>query len=306
MRFVFHGIGSEYPFHSFASYVRHQGHDVLEIDMYQNGWRELINTFCLGGSYTLVTSHHPYMDDYRHQIEFGTNADIDSTPEFISKWRPANIFYVPHDIVEPIKDEEIFFIKNFTALLMPDSKWKWLDDRTQIFDVGFIKNVDDSQAKYTDITFLPSEIAFYLRVGWVHFYNNFSDILELKPRIKLPFFPGTQEIENRLIELDCEVVDSSASSTSLISRSQIVVSNGLSSIIGESSLAGVRTICVMDDIHPRHEQIALFGDTPLVRFADRKNAANLIRELLADHSNQQQHPSTSLFDYHRVLDIISN
>jgi hypothetical protein len=306
MRFVFHGIGSEYPFLSLAAFVRQSGHEVLEIDMYQNGWRERINNFYLSGSFTLVTSHHPYMDQYRHQMEFGIKADIESTPEFISKWHPNKIFYIPHDIVEPIKDEEIWFVKNFTAILMPDSNWQWLSDKTQVFDIGFIKNISETNADFSDITFLPSEIAFYLRAGWNTFFNSFIEIISLKPRIKFPAFPGTQEFEDKLSAMGCDVVNSTINSSALISRSKIIISNGLSSIVRESSMARVRTICVMDDVHPRREQFALFGSEPFVKLIERQNTTNYIIELLANKFDHPPSQPTKLFDYHRALDIISH
>jgi len=305
MRIVFHGIGSEYPFHELASRARREGHDVLEVDMYSHDWRARLEEFRLEGPFNLVTSHHAYMDRHRHLMEFGVDVDIDSTPELIRKFQPRKIFYVPHDVTEPIKDEELWFIKNFDAVLAPNASWWWLSDLSEIIDVGSIKIYENSISCVHDITFFPSEISFYIRAGWECFLGKFGGVIHLKPRIKFPKFPGIKDFEDRLREIGCEVIDSTLNSFPLISNSKIIISNGLSSVLSEASSAEVPSVCVMDGVHPPATQLALFENHPFVRLARTEQAAHIATSMLTNECCRPRNPLNCPFDFDLALEVIT-
>lgn len=248
--YVFAGVGSEYSLAPLADFLRNRGRHCIEIDMVRDGWRDALVQAQAARRRILVSSQHPHMNGHHYHFYYGTDLDVVNVPELQALLQPDRSYFVPHDLLSPIKESEIAGLTLFDAILMPSDSWWYLSTYVRCENVGWIKAsaIDTSQIIEAplQIAWLPSEIGAWLARPTELFEEVYRDLLALQPLFKAPAFPGTQSMIDLAVDAGCEVFEASVQSSLLITRSHVVVTNGLSSICAEAALRGLPTLCIDD------------------------------------------------------------
>lgn len=303
MILVLLGAGIEYSLAPLAEEARRRGFTAIEVDMYKPDWRAKMDQ-THPKKFTLVTSYHPFIDSWFHNKEFGTNLDMEALPAFIHRYQPGRTYFIPHDLTEPFKDDEIGALSKFDALFMPDGHHWYLGQYTAVYTVGWIKFASTTSLPIRELSFLPSELPYYIRHGRASFLRAFEPVLQLKPRIKLQPFPGIEEIEKVIGDFGCEVLPRDADGGAILKSSKIMISNGISSVNLEMALLGVTGFCVEDGVHPKEEQIRHFGRIPNIGIGSAQEVQRLVKEAL-DGDDLVVAPNQVTFDFDLVFEVIT-
>ncbi len=271
-RIVFIGQGVEYVFAELAARARERECEVFECDFLNTEWRSSLGTL-EPGSFTLVSSHHPYLCSDSYPIQHGVAAVIPTLADFISEYRPARILYVPHDLGYPIKSDEVGSLKYVDCLLMPSDAFWWLGSFARVVNCGWVKWLPDKQpqAPEFDIAFIPSEIPALLRKTDSEIDEIFGPVLARKPPIRLPDFPGIERIVTLAKRYGATVVDTSVSVADLIMNARAVVSSGESSVLLEAACAGRPTLCIKDYTRPAASQEQFVRQIPGARLDNARS-----------------------------------
>ena len=251
---VLTGVAAEYSLAPLARHLRGNGVDCVEVDMAL----EPLEAACpnAGRDVVLVTSCHPFVDGAAYREVLGFDVPVSAVPEQLGYLRPRRCCFVPHDLTEPLKDDELPFVPLFDALLMPGPEWWWLAAYTEVHACGWIKAAHAPGERQGGALFLPSEIAHYATLGPAAFLERFAPVLGHRPSIKLPVFAGSGPFERALRGAGHRVLDASLGTGELIAGADVVISNGLSSVLSEAALAGVPTLCLADGVTPVEAQRA--------------------------------------------------
>jgi hypothetical protein len=294
------GAGSEYALAPLAREARQRGLEVIEIDMYEADWRQRAAS-SITRPFVLATSHHPYLDGPAHRVVFGCDADLDKVSAFVARERPQKVFFIPHDLSEHLHPEEFHSLHLFDALLMPNECHWFLRPQVRVEVVGWIKSSPTAALPHTDLTLLPSEVAFYGRHPDL-FRIRFAPVLSRAPRFKVARFFGSGQLEEIARSCGCEVVPCTGASTDLLMATSAVVSNALSSIVTEAASLGVPTLCLMDDVHPALEQQRAFGHLPGVALRLPAQSDAWLNQTTTNRGATRGAPPP--FDFDRALAII--
>jgi hypothetical protein len=304
------GYASEYVFGDFAKCLFARGIHCLEIDMIQPGWRDRVTEALRYPRRILFTSQHPYLGRIAWRSLFHGNIDLLTLPEALELLSPDRCYYVPHDFIAPIKDEEISALRDVTAALMPSDAFWYLRRITQVYNVGWIRTLtapDVERPEPISLLFLPSEIAAYQKLGVDCFLQTFAPILDLKPVIKLPLLEDIAPFVDALQVRGLTVIDAALNASVYIQASTIVVSNGLSSILGESLQQGRVTICLIDGVHAEDFQRASLSGLDDLHLLSPAAAAEQIRQWQAAPESLPRGDASRAkpFDFEQVLKLIA-
>jgi hypothetical protein len=304
------GYGSEYVFGDFAKCLRARDIRCLEIDMMQPGWRDRVADTLRYPRRILFTSQHPYLGGIVWKSLYQQDVDLLTLPEALELLSPERCYYVPHDFMTPIKDDEISALKDVTAALMPSDAFWYLRRITQVCDVGWIRTLtapDVQRPEPIPLLLLPSEIGAYQKHGVDRFLRTFGPILDLKPAIKLPLMEGIAPFVDALQARGLTVMDAALNASVYIQASTIVVSNGLSSVLGESLQQGRATICLIDGVHAESLQRANLSGLDDLYLLSPAAAAEQIRHWQAAPETLPRGDISRAkpFDFEQVVKLIS-
>ncbi len=308
--FIFIGIGCEYVLSPLARHFRSLGYRGIECEMAQPDWREPLSSLS-DTRKILITSHHPLVDRHTYRMHYHRDYDVLSVYEMIEWLEPAASFFIPHDLTEPVKTEEICALPIFDAIFMPAAHYWCYQRYVNVVDAGWIKaekRMERAETSDFAIAFLPSELGLYSRLAHEIFIQKFGALLECRPHVKFPVFPDLQPLIDIAESYRCQVWPAEATSSSLITQSDIVVTNSCSSIAMEAALAGVPVICIADGICPPAEQKKAFAAYPEIRIMACDAAASWLRQMQNDPGlrPKRQPPEILPFDYAKVTEIVLN
>jgi hypothetical protein len=272
---VLTGVGAEYPLAGLASWLtRNAAVRCVEVDMATQALEERYQPGA--DDSVLVTSCHPFLDGKAYHDFYGVDAPVRSVPEQLAFLRPRRACFVPHDLAEPLKDDELPFVPLFDALLMPDDTWWWLAAYAEVHNCGWIKAAERAPGERSGVVFLPSEIGYYAARGGDVFVERFAPVLRHRPRIKLPVFARSAVIEQALVARGFDVLPAERSTGELIAGAALVVSNALSSVLVEAARAGVPALCLADGVVPVHAQRAAMNRFASVRVVSVEEAGEAL------------------------------
>ncbi len=215
----------------------------------------------------LLSSQHPIRGSGYAGRHHGIGVDAPALSEIISIIRPDRTYFFPHDLSEPFHDVELIPLREVTAIIIPDERFWYLARFAPTVLIGWPKQVPIQTGCILppgSAAFLPSAVIMYASLGPAAFQTSFSAVLDAKLAFKLPDFPELHTLRTIFLDAGCPEIPAATQSSYVISRYPTIVSNSVSSIVTESALAGVDTICVADGCSPLSEQIALFGKYPNV------------------------------------------
>ncbi len=244
--FFLAGFGCEYSLDPLARHLHDEGFRVVAGDMQMAPLPKAPQ-----GRTVFVTSQHParssfvFRNDYDHTAPFSNYV---GPLEIIRHLRPDCSVFVPHDLETPIVADELAYMPAFDLYCAPDaSAFPGLGRSCRVVPAGWIKHnhfddiPEDVKAQVADAgVCLLNQISRLLRDGGAPFVERaYPQILEAQIPIKLPSWPGCQELGEQLGRRGARILASDLCSTKLIAASSRLHVNAPGSVVAEARYLGV-------------------------------------------------------------------
>jgi len=247
--FLFFGYAWEYTLHPLFEYMNAHGDDCVEIDMLTHpdvvgALRQLE-----GRPVVLLTSAHPLFDD-KNFFFYKTHRKVVSALHVISTLNPVASVYYPHDLKDPIKEEEIFYLPVFDLLLSPFPGMQRFSELLSVVQVGWIKRVPKTERIMPE-EFNPSRKVFftgayhyYLKLGMERFYDDFRVLFDSGVACKLTKSHENEAFEKFLRDRNVNVYPSHANSLHIMDENDVIFTQALSSVGLESCMLGKKVVYI--------------------------------------------------------------
>ncbi len=268
--FLFYGCGSEYVLHSLYEEFSKRKYDCMEIDVMAHEDSRSLVDFLSDRKVVFITSAHLLMDKKNFSVFYKTENEFYGPLEVIDILKPLKSFFIPHDLTQPLIHFEEMFINQFDYFLSPCEPYTSLYSQyVKTEEVGWIKYTGEKASlkkqKNKAIWFL-SDFVVHLTMGAADSFAKISPILKQGISIKFPLWEGSDEFEEFFSKKGIHVYPSQENSIDLISQHDIILTNGLSSVVAESYLLGKTTINIMEGSHYGDERERAFAFFPDIQF----------------------------------------
>lgn len=242
------GFGSEYSLGPFERFLATTGLDFLACDLQNNEMPVLSKRPSI-----LVTSQHPSTTSAIFNASWGRSPPFSNyiAPDrLLARLSPEIAVFVPHDLEAPIRADEIAYMGMFDLYCSPVQVNPALERLCKSIHTGWIKhNAIDSVPEATRElvsqrgVFFVNQIAAVLAAGGMsHLRANYPSVFVHGIPIKLPQWPGTDEMVARLRAEGVPVIESSAASTPIIAASPRIFVNAAGSVVAEAKYIGTPVV----------------------------------------------------------------
>lgn len=227
----------------------------------------------------VLSSQHPAYSMAHYAPLIKDASYIPTLSEVCAIVEPIRTFLFAHDLSDPMHSDEVQALREATALFVPTDGFWWLSRYTSVINAGWPKLIAGSALPPAErkIAVLPTDVGTYTLLEPQVFARVFSGLSESAFAFKLPFFSKTDLLSDALEALGGVPIDPKSSSIDVIQGHEIIISNGLSSIVTEAALLGKDTICLIDGIHMGSEQRRRFMRYPSVLLVDPDGLAAALR-----------------------------
>lgn len=250
--YLFYGFGAEYVLHPVYEAMKQHGHQCIEIDALTIADSKTQIENLQGSEVVFITSAHFLLNEKNFKYFYPTDNHFYGTLEVMALLKPKASVYVPHDLTQPLIDFEKDYLNQFTTFCSPCEPFTSVYSHyTQTREVGWIKYPQKPNTiirKQGAIWFL-SDFILHLNWGVEKSFKLLAPILRQGVSIKFPLWPGSDEFETYFSKNGTHVFPSKANSIDLIQAHDIVLTNGLSSVIAESYFLGKTTVNIMEGSH---------------------------------------------------------
>ena len=267
--FLFYGFGAEYVLHPVYQEMTQRGFDCLEIDPLQDTDSQEKIQRLKGNNIIFITSAHFLLNEKNFKYFYPSDNHFYGTLEVMSILKPRASIFIPHDISQRVIGYEKEYLNQFTAFCSPCEPFtSTYSHYTKTIETGWIKYKAKEKTilrKHGAIWFL-SDFILHLTWGVEKSYHFLQPVLSQGISIKFPQWPGSEEFEQYFTEKGVHVFPNKENSIDLILAHDIVLTNGLSSIIAESYFLGKTTVNIMEGSHYGDEKTYLETLFPQLHF----------------------------------------
>lgn len=312
LTYVFWGYNSENVLDPLREAMHTQGHHCIVLpdnEKYpsKQAERDYLNSI----EFVLITSSHFTRDQHIVADTFPELPSIHLSPlEIIGQCKPKKSIYYPHDLGSPLVLNEPMFAHYFDLILWPLPWYGYAPTHPNVQNVGWIKYaktpIDRLDNYFYDLEnihcFFYSEIvANHRRYGVKKAVEKLQPIITHNIPIKLPVWPLSNDFETALKASGATIIPAELNSFDIIQHSNLVLSNGLSSIISEAHYMGIPSIAFIehDIVNSQTQSVAFDGLTTCTRchFNQVELALNAIEK-------PPQSPTLKPFDYEGAIQAI--
>lgn len=255
--FLLAGFGSEYSLEPIARYLTDNGFSAVVADMQKRPLPRLPAKPTI-----FITSQHPSCSSAIFRHHWGQSppyANYVGPLEIIRHLRPACSVFVPHDLEQPVRPDELAYMAAFDIYCAPSSRMNpTLRYACRVLCSGWVKHnhFDDlpheikALAEAKGVFFL-NQVVTVMHAGGASFVRaNYPAIFSEHLPVKLPLWPGSYGLEEELRQLGALVIAAETPSTKLIAASPLIYVNAPGSVIAEARYVGTPVILVGDSVHP--------------------------------------------------------
>lgn len=267
--YLFYGFGAEYVLHDVYSEMIKKGHTCIEIDplKYKES-KEKIEKL-KEKEVIFVTSAHFLLNEKNFKYFYPSENHFYGALEVMALLQPHASIFVPHDLTQPVIDYEKEYLNQFTAFCSPCEPFtSTYAHYTKSVEMGWIKYKHKPKTilrKQGALWFL-SDFILHLNWGVEKSFEILQPILSQGISIKFPNWPGSDEFEKYFTGQGIHVFPSTENSIDLILAHDIILTNGLSSVIAESYFLGKTTVNIMEGSHYGDEKRYIQSLFPSLHF----------------------------------------
>ena len=308
--YLFFGYGSEYSLHDLCLYMIAQGDPCVEIDMLHHP--DVVGALRAleGKRLVFITSAHPLYDD-QNFFYYKTHRKIISALHVISTLKPVAAVYYPHDLKDPVKDEEIPYLPLFDLFLSPLPELQALEEYLPVKQVGWIKRLRKTK-RVMPKSFNPGGAVFfvganqyYITNGMDLFYLTYKPLFDAGVAVKLARWHENERFESLLRLHGVKVYPSAANSVHVMEENEVIYSEALSSVVIEACRLGKKVCYIQNDTFDYRDPKREFDGVGKITWAKSPQQAARLRAG-AMRSNEQ---SMNYFDMEGaragILDVAS-
>lgn len=303
--FLFFGYGSEYSLHDLCTYLKQAGHDCVEIDMLSHPDVMGALRALEGRTVVFLTSAHPLYDD-QNFFYYKTHRKVVSALHVISTLKPVASIYYPHDLKDPVKEEELPYLPLFDLFLSPLEKLQALEALVPVKQVGWIKR-QRSTARVMPEDFNPRRKVFftgayqyYLNLGFDHFYKEYAPLFDAGVAVKLPLWHETERFEEFLRARGVTVYPSHANSIHVMEENEVIFTQALSSVSIEACGIGKRVCYIKNSVLDYKDPLQELENMGHIFFAETPEQAAAVQ----NDAFLPNTPSLDYFDFPGALQAI--
>ena len=230
--------------------------------------------------------------------------------EIIALVKPIKIIFYPHDLTEPFIEYESQYLNQFDLFLSPAEPFTTIYSQyTATEEVGWIKFRSNYKPGPTDSQFTPakkaiwllSDFILYLNMGPQAAYEVLAPILTQNVSVKLPQWEGSDEFEEYFSQKGIVMHSASRNAIDLIQQHDIILTNGLSSIIAESYYSGKTTVNITERSHYGDRLSFLKKNFPDLIFYEK-----VVDFKLSEVPEKSRKPTLKPFDMEKTISLIIN
>lgn len=252
--YLFYGIGSEYVLHPIYEKMNQIGYVCIEIDCLKEKDSKKIIKSLRHKKIVFVTSYHLLLDNKNFHDFYSGEINFFGVLEIIQLLKPIKSIYIPHDLTQPLIDKEEKFINLFDIFISPCEPFTSIYSsicNTQ--EGGWIKYLNDSNLKKQPIlnktVWFVSDFVTLYNYGIKSLFDFMKPIISQQVAVKFPSWKNSDKVEKFFIDQGVSVYKSTANSIGIIKKSDLIITNGLSSINAESYFMGKTTVNIKDRSH---------------------------------------------------------
>lgn len=249
--YLFYGFGSEYVLHPLYEEMKKRGYECVEIDALQKkNSIDLMNQF-IDTPVCFITSAHLLLDKKTFTDLYPNTNLFYGVLEIISLLKPVRSVYIPHDLTQPLIRNEKDFLNQFNIFLSPCEPFtSAYSHYCKTIEVGWIKyRQSDTKIKRHKAVWFLSDFVLHQKMGKEQSFEKISPVLKQGIAIKFPQWMNYKEFEDYFSDQGIRVYPTSLNTIDLIKNHEIIITNGLSSIIAESYFLGKTTVNIMEGSH---------------------------------------------------------
>ena len=203
------------------------------------------------GPLVMVTSQHLGMTGQVYDSYYAIETKV-ASPHALKLAVGADLLvYVPHDLGDPVMHGEMPLLPLLDLYVAPDDSTWWAAAHVPTVVAGWVASAGAARVPAPKEV-LDRGILFVSAVKWIMSRGGGPFLVDALRRtlahglaVKLPDWPGVEELEDALSGTGAVVVDRRTPAAALIAQAPLVVSTASGSIIAEASLAGHRPVCVL-------------------------------------------------------------
>lgn len=253
--YLFYGFGSEYVLNPLYKEMNNMGYRCIEINaLIVKNSKKIINKL-IGENVIFITSSHFLLDMINFKDFYPTTSNFYSVLEILTLIKPKKSIYIPHDLTENLITMENYFINQFDLFISPCEPFTSLySDYCNTKEIGWIKytnnqNINKKISKNNNSIWFLSDFILHMKMGKRKSFNLLSPVLKQGVSIKFPFWDQYSEFEEYYKKMGASVYPANENSIELIKNHDIIITNGLSSIISESYWLGKTTVNITEGSH---------------------------------------------------------
>lgn len=269
IKYLFYGFGAEYVLNPLCKELAKRGEDCIEIDALSVKNSKNIIRKLSGQQVALVTSAHLLLDQKNFTDFYHTRNKFYSVLEIIVLLNPVRTIFIPHDLTQPFIQYESEYLNQFDFFLSPSEPYTSIYSQyIKTEEVGWIKyraspsrrqgfgrqarlrsasplrTINSNRA----IWFL-SDYVLHQKMGPEASFSKIAPVLKQNVAIKFPIWFDTPVFEFYFRKKGIEVYPAETNTIALIQNHDMIITNGLSSLIAESYLMGKTVINIMEGSH---------------------------------------------------------
>ena len=303
--FLFYGFGAEYVLHPIYEELIKKGETCIEIDALTiKNSRSMIKK-----PVVLVTSAHLLLDQKSFTDYYPTDSKFYSVMEIISLINPLKSVFFPHDLTEPFIEYEDQYLNQLDLFLSPGEPFSTIYSQyVKTEEVGWIKYRSNQTPTYAKLTaksgraiWFLSDFILYLTMGMEKSYEVLAPILTQGVSVKLPLWQGSNEFEDYFTAKGVRMYPAVMNAVELIQQHDIILTNGLSSIIAESYYSGKTTVNITERSHYGNKMSVLKKNFPDLIFYE-----NIVDFKLPEVPEKSRKPTLKPFDMDKAISFIIN
>ncbi len=308
------GYGSTYVLAPIAAYMKEKGFKVVEINpYYDKNYIEKIEEV-KGKEIIFITSYHLHMDRYNYTQSGGNKNNESIAPlEIMEYLNPIKSVFYPHDLDEFMLEEELKWCNLFDVILVPYInncyyKLKYLCPRVEC--VGWIKKNRTYELKTLgeecSPIYFPSNIFPQLSLLGVEGLAGLWDkSIDKRIPIKLHENKDLEMLSLKLRQIGFSVMDSQKTVFDMIEYFDLIIGNGVSTVIYEAALSGGRAISILDDIESEKKYRNKLKNFPNVKLLRYEEIKDYLKDLNKDNDSiTVREDQLPCFDYERAMNLI--
>jgi hypothetical protein len=273
--FLFYGFGSEYVLNLLYSEIKKRGYNCYEVDALNTRNSKTIIKSLIKRSVVFITSSHFLLDDVNFKDFYPSENKFYNVLQILALIKPKKSVYIPHDLTQPLINMENYFLNQFDLFLSPCEPFTSIYSQyCNTEELGWIKYTKKSFEKNKikkrgKAIWFVSDFILHMKMGKKKSFKLLSSVLKQGVAIKFPNWDQCKEFEQYYGKMGAKVFSSTENSIDLINNHNIIITNGLSSIIAESYWLGKTTINITEGSYYGEERTYLKELFPNLIFIEK-------------------------------------